>query len=400
MSKIIVLKPEEKVNFYCDSLFTGEDFLPGKGFLLSLKGKHLLGVRLQENKPVSSHLHGETTWSWPCETTILPGLIDCHLHLALHARARGSCPAVPLEHFDEHFDSLLQSGITAARDGGDAHFQGWRGALYSSRLRARDMPAPYIVSTGRAFFKEGYYGSLLGKGISHLAEAYSALEKFAGKGIKQAKILFSGIVSFNSLGKVGSPSFSRAEACSLVAKAHSLGLKVMAHASSDKAVQMALDAGADSIEHGYFVKSNTLARMAERQIPWIPTLAPVALQLQQKTFFSRQQLNVISATWERQSLGVLQASKLGVPLAVGTDAGAPGVAAGESFLKELQLLAGAGLSPLQVLRSATYEGAKVLGEQKELGLIKPGRKACLMVVKGNPLYNLDCLANPLLVLLP
>ena len=396
---IVTLQAEEKLNIYSDSLFTGEQFLPGKGFLLSLKGGCLTSICPAGRELIKDRLALEKTFSWPFQTTVMPGLVDCHLHLALNGRGKSTGNVFQPEDFQWLFKDLLQAGVVAARDGGDALCQGLQLARYSTRVKKSGLPVPLIISTGAALFKKGHYGSFLGKGFACMAEAFAMLEELGRKGVEQVKILFSGIVSFNSLGKVGPLPFSRKEAFFLVNKAHSLGLKVMAHASSDEAVQMALQAGADTIEHGYFVQQSTLEQMAEKQVPWIPTLAPVALQLEKNGLLGRRQRHIIAATWERQGRALLLAHRLGVPLAVGTDAGAPGVDFGRSVIKEMQLWAEAGLPLQQILRSATLEGARVMGKEKELGRIEPGKKPCLLVVRGNLREDLFGLEKPLLVII-
>lgn len=138
---------------------------------------------------------------------------------------------------------------------------------------------PEILSCGQAIYKKGRYGSFLGPGVSSLDEARQMIDSMCEQGVDWIKILVSGIVSFKEFGNVGFVQFSQTEINCLVDYAHSLGVPVMAHASSDEAVVLALNAGVDSVEHGYFLSTGSLKVMAERNIPWVPTVAPVANQV-------------------------------------------------------------------------------------------------------------------------
>ena len=181
-----------------------------------------------------------------------------------------------------------------------------------------------------------------------------------------------------------------------------MGLKVMAHASSVEGTALTVACGVDSLEHGYFVSRDTLARMAGRGIAWVPTLIPVAAQAREplRRNHSPGQLAVIEKTYRHQMAMVDAARGLGVVIGVGTDAGASGVRHGLSYAGELALLAEAGLSPAEVIRAATAGGARILGLEKQIGTVVPGMAACLIGVRGNPLENPDVLKKPVLALIP
>lgn len=323
--------------------------------------------------------------------TLVPGPVDCHVHLALDGRDFRAClekwhlPAKISLHIKKRLEENLKNGITCVRDGGD------RNALVLSFNSSKNSK-PHIMTSGAALRLKNMYGSFLGPGLEkhHIREAVSFI---AGKGANQIKVLVSGIVSFKEYGRVGRLQFDLPALQTIVGAAQDYGLKVMAHASSDRAVQICVQAGVHSIEHGYFISRDSLKIMAEKGIYWIPTVVPVANQLKgsRAGAFTRHEQNVIDRTYKRHLEMIPVARELGVPVAVGTDAGATGVLHGEGFHEELQLYTEAGLSPHEIIKTATIAGAKLLNINTGLEIGKPAR---FIAVEGNPLKDLSVLKKP------
>lgn len=327
---------------------------------------------------------------------LLPGLVDCHVHLAIDgtgfqkAMCRWENDEAMAENISQSIRAYLQHGIVAVRDGGDKECIG---------LKARDQfpnePSPIVRASGFAIRKEGYYGSFLGEGIKEIAEVKTRIKKLIQLGVNQIKVLVSGIVSFKEYAKVGAIQFTLQELKTIVEISHNYGLKVMAHASSDHAVRTAIEAGVDSIEHGYFSSEASLELMAERGIPWVPTVVPVYMQTLEpwKHAFSSEQFNIIERTYKLQLERIAKAASLGVMLGIGTDAGAAGVMHGESYFQELKLFKAAGLPNLAILQAAILNGAKIIGLENELGAIRPGKKPLLIAVSENPLKSPQALQH-------
>jgi len=323
--------------------------------------------------------------------TLVPGPVDCHVHLALDGRDFRGC----LEkwrsqreinlHIGEQLKTTLDCGITSVRDGGD------RSGLVLA-FKTSEKPKPYIRASGAALRLQGMYGSFLGPGLKQ-HQVREAVSFMARKGADQVKVLVSGVVSFKEYGRVGPVQFNLATLEKIVQTARYHGLKVMAHASSDQAVRNCVLAGVDSVEHGYFLTRDTLNMMAEKGIYWIPTVVPVANQLKEprSETLSPLEQKVIEKTYRRHLDMISLALELGVPVAVGTDAGAAGVLHGKGFHEELQLYAGAGLSPPEILKAATVEGSKLLGLNSGLEVGKPAR---FIAVEGDPLEDLRVLEKP------
>lgn len=329
--------------------------------------------------------------------TLLPGLIDCHVHLALDGRDfarslnRWDDPAAVFKSVRNLLADTLAAGVVAVRDGGDRR-------MLAFRCRAEKQSGtglPRVVACGMALRKTGGYGSFLGRGMAP-GDIPAAVAGLASQGIDQVKVLASGIVSFKQYGHVGHLQFEQGELNLICAAARSHGLKVMAHASSDDAVRAAVLAGAGSIEHGYFVSKETLYLMAERGTAWVPTFTPVASRLdgEMRLSHSPEEIAVIERTFRLHQEMVAYAHGLGVPVGVGTDSGASGVRHGLSYTSELKLLLDAGLPCEQVIQLATGKSAAITGTAPVFGSMAPGRPICAVAIRGNILKNISLLRKP------
>lgn len=316
--------------------------------------------------------------------TVAPGLLDCHVHLALDGvNSQSPHRSVLVDRIRQKLASDLAHGIVAVRDGGDRDDIG---LVCRDKVNNVELKGPVVMASGNAVRKKGEYGSFLGAGTTP-KELAKTMKKLLMKNINQVKVLVSGIVSFNEYGRVGRIQFSLQELEQIVQMAGEHGLKVMAHASSDEAVQLCIGAGVHSIEHGYFISEDSLKEMAERGIAWIPTVIPVAVQ-HQRVPCKIGKAEVIEHTYQRQLHMIGLAQHLGVLLGVGTDAGATGVEHGVGYMQELQLYQEAGLTLEETLLAATRNSAQIMGIKDSLGMIAPGRPAYLLLMEG------DIFANP------
>jgi imidazolonepropionase-like amidohydrolase len=197
----------------------------------------------------------------------------------------------------------------------------------------------------------------------------------------------------------GAPQLTVEEMRAGVEEAHKAGRKVAAHAYSVEAISNALDAGVDSIEHGSFLDAKTAERMREEGIYLVPTISVYAAmytkgpELGAPEYIQRKTPEVLDASREAFRLAL----EVGVPIAAGTDCGAPGHPHG-SLPEELRLMVEAGATPMQALRFGTAAAAELLGIGEELGRLEPGKKADFVAVAGNPLQDIDALRDVRLVL--
>ncbi len=395
LSKDYLLIPDLVWDGISANLSKGLAVFISKGIINRLIPFHALYEDTLENLEVV-HLNG---------ITLMPGLVDCHVHFAMDCEnllrtveqwenrpdlvERRTCKAAA---------DYVANGVLAVRDGGDKMKIG---------LKARDsinngeLPGPLVTAAGQAIFKKGRYGEFLGPGIETVDDALTQINILKEEGIDQLKIIISGLVSFKEFGVVGPAQFTIPELRALVNKAHSLGLKVMAHASSAEAVEVAVRSGIDSVEHGYFLATRQLKLMAEYRTAWIPTVAPLGnLVAGNHLPYEGADMDVIRKSYEIQLARIKEAFDLGVLLGVGTDAGANQVLHGYSYHDELGYYIVAGLSNHAVLCLATSVSAKIIGRDNEIGSIYPGRKPFLIGLPGNPLTSLNVLKKPEWVIMP
>ena len=238
---------------------------------------------------------------------VYPGLIDAHAHLDLDEGAG-------LDLF-ERVDRAASLGVAAIRDGGDRLCR----VLSERRRIEKDL---LLAASGTAIYRQGRYGSFLGRAVNTIDDVKTAICDLADSGVDQIKVLASGLVSLETFGQVGKPQFTEDELKGIVRLANGAGLDVMAHANGPDAVAWALNAGVRSVEHGYFMGAENINRLAGSGAVWVPTIQPLAALVKRETDSDRR--NRIQRIIDDQVGQLRLARKLGAKVAAGTDGGSPG----------------------------------------------------------------------------
>ncbi|HBW38289.1 amidohydrolase family protein [Desulfosporosinus sp. BICA1-9] len=312
---------------------------------------------------------------------LLPGWIDAHVHLALDSLDFYQClenwaqPCLIEENMQGFLRHYLERGIVAIRDGGDLPGFSW---LAKNRVNEGVWPGPKVISVHEAVNRVGMYGRFLGRGFKDILEWQAKERDFFDQGLDQLKVVVTGLIRFDDYQKVGPTQWSVADLKELVNAAHRLGTPVMAHASGDEGISMAITAGVDSIEHGYYMTTRQLERMREKGIAWVPTVAPIGNLLKYPNDrYSAHEINTLKRIQEAQLTKIQEAYHLNVRLGVGTDAGAYKVPHAESLYDEIDWMIQAGIPKLEVYRMATHENARILGSP-ELGRLDVGTPMSLL----------------------
>jgi imidazolonepropionase-like amidohydrolase len=319
--------------------------------------------------------------------SILPPFVDSHLHLAMsgtmdkqtreHQLVAGCDELEPV--IAQHLEQLFAHGVLAVRDGGDrencvsGYLQKYRGGTYPVRVQ----------TPGRAWHKQKRYGGLIGRYPGEnetLAQAYVRQKEHHD----YVKLVNSGLNSLKEYGRQTKPQFSLEEVRDLVRRAAEQGRKVMVHANGQQPVQDALEAGCHSIEHGFFMGRENLKRMADSDCVWVPTVCTMKAYAEileyQREYASA---DVARRNMQHQLEQLRMARELGVKVALGTDAGSPGVLHGESLFEEMKLFVKAGYDLSEAVQSATSIGADLLGVH-EIGRLQKGMPADFIVARGTP----------------
>lgn len=320
--------------------------------------------------------------------TILPALVDCHVHLAMSGtedpgfrqRQLGASfeeiKPVIAENLREH----LNHGVIALRDGGDHRGHTFR--FKKELINNNKISVPYINS-GKAWHAKGRYGRRIGRSPAQgVSLARSVLNESGGT--DHIKIIHSGLNSLTTYGLESFPQFDLEQLREAVETGNRLGLKTMVHANGKEAVRTAIEAGCHSIEHGFFMGDENLKRMAEKDVIWVPTLVPMAAYQRIAHLAGRPEGDMAKRNLDHQIQQVSGGMDYGVTIAAGTDAGCPGVFHGRAVGEEIGLLMSAGLSLEKAVQCATSHGAKLLDMEDTSGRIIPGMPASFIVVPGGP----------------
>jgi imidazolonepropionase-like amidohydrolase len=332
-------------------------------------------------------------------TTLLPGLVDLHVHVVWD----GSADPVATNDRDgeqltvikavEHARRTLLSGITTVRDVGSVADI----AITVARAAERGVfTGPRIVASGQTLIMTGGHDPFWGIMVDGADEALKAVRRqvYAEAGV--IKISATGGVYGRSSGEdVGQAELSRGEIEVICHEAHRFGLQVAAHAIGEDGIANAVHGGVDTIEHGHFITPELAEEMARRGTSLIPTLF-VYRQIATMPGIPAYTQEKAQAIVERHRLAVEFARDAGVVIGAGTDAGSP-LTPHPALVEELTCLVDVGLTPAEALRSATRDAAQILGLEHEIGTVEPGKAADLVVLGGDPTRDLEHLRDVRLV---
>lgn len=356
-----------------------------------------------EAPPGADLVAGLTPLQLP-EFTALPGLIDGHTHVTfgggeLDAAKRTAYQKQDAETLrrlaEQRIQIVGQLGVAAIRDGGDKDGVG----LALSRLTAGTEAPGFsarVFSPGAGIHRRGRYGAFFSRPVEDYADFDACVQGRAEEGADHIKIVPTGIINFAQGAVVAPPQFQTAEVAQFKSAAGARGKQLMAHASGALGIDAAIEGGADSIEHGYFITDEQLAKLRDRGTAWLPTFVPVQEQLEHADVMGwdaavRDNLRRIL---ENHARSLQRALTLGVNVLVGSDAGSCGVAHAEGLLREMELMQAAGMSALEVLCQATFGNQRSLPVQAGLGWFEAGRLSRFMLTEHDPLESVAALQRP------
>lgn len=331
--------------------------------------------------------------------TLLPGLTDAHTHFFLEGGELDpdkrsaflkQSPDELLDHAKKRLERLVRLGVMATRDAGDKNGVG----LALSKLcasRARPL-MPYVDSPGAAIHHRGRYGAFMAEPLEDCLTPRQCVEERVKAGSDRIKLIPTGIINFKKGAVTAVPQMSTEEIAELVAAAKLFGKQTLAHASGDVGIDHVINGNVDTIEHGFFLRDDQLAKMRDKEIAWVPTFAPVQ---EQGDHADRMGWDVevvanLMKILDAHAASLVKAHSMGVQIIAGSDAGSYGVAHGLGLLYELELMQRAGLSALAVINSATGAGSKRLAFKEKFGQIKPGFLSRFILTRHSPL---DDVAN-------
>lgn len=226
----------------------------------------------------------------------------------------------------EHLKIYQDRGITFVRDGGDA---------LGVSARAKELAPEYGIDYRTPVFaihKEGHYGSIVGKNFSTMPEFHKRVLEAKEQSADFIKIMTTGLLDFNAHGAITGTPLDATEVKEMVHIAHEEGMAVMSHTNGTYGVQVAVEAGVDSLEHGNYMNEESLAMLSESHTVWVPTLVTVRNLLGDGRYADETLRPIIETAEEN----VRKAFGLGVKVAPGSDAGAYRVLHGQGIQDEMQ----------------------------------------------------------------
>ncbi|MBQ6798964.1 MAG: amidohydrolase family protein [Oscillospiraceae bacterium] len=196
---------------------------------------------------------------------------DCHIHMVLdgicnYKEAMARHRAAPDEAFVRKTLAQYQkAGMTFLRDGGDKY-----GASVLAAKLAPEYGLTYLTPV-TPLHEEGRYGGFIGRGFSDLKEYRARIEEVRAEGAGFLKLMLSGLVDFNEYGKLSCEPVESEKIRELIHIGHEEGFPVMVHCNGSEPIRAAIEAGVDSLEHGYYMDQETLHLLAESDTVWVPT---------------------------------------------------------------------------------------------------------------------------------
>lgn len=335
--------------------------------------------------------------------TVLPGLIDLHTHLTGDPGGDFWKEATEPDEWGvvvgaKNARLTALAGFTTVREAGS----GQETAFSLRRGTAEGIiPGPRIIAAGPALSIIGGHAdtngfrpevnALLDTGYNCTGpvECAAKVRLASQNGADIIKITATGGV-LSQQGRGLEAHFTPEEMKAIADTAHSLGLKVMAHAHGARGIQQAAEAGIDTIEHGTYLDEAAAKAMRERGVVLVPTLMALegVSEGLGKGIYTPVVENKIRAVQPLMASLVARARQYGVTVAFGTDAG---VYQHGRNAEELALMKKQGMSDREVLASATTVAAKVLGMESQIGKLAPGFSADIIAVAGNPLRDVSVL---------
>jgi imidazolonepropionase-like amidohydrolase len=360
------------------------------------------GERIAEAGSTVTHPAGATIIDLG-DRTLMPGLMDVHVHLFLHPGAEDlqtvqeSVPErTVLATLAARED--LMAGFTAERDMG-TEGAGSADTAVRNAINRGLIPGPRLRISGNAVDLLGGHEDAIGYNpaqqvlsnatyANNAAELVTVIRQQFKEGADFIKIYETGRDAFRE-GHFSTPyQYTEAELRAAVEEAARVGKRVAVHATGEPGTGYAARAGVASIDHAYQLSDETMRLMREKQIFAVPTFAIVE-------YFAEHAASPAQAERERQMIA-FHADQFGkqlaagVPIAMGSDVGPfpHGTQA-----REFELMVKYGMTPLAALQAGLLNGAKLLGWQGQIGVLKPGYFADVIAVEGDPLQDIGALSK-------
>jgi imidazolonepropionase-like amidohydrolase len=336
--------------------------------------------------------------------TIMPGMIDCHLHFCLNGEAdfnqlliQSSLSTYAIKAVN-YVKRTIESGFTTVREvGSPAHI----GISLRDAVKKGIIPGPRILTSGQPLSITGGHGTFfppwihsdfnLGLFADGVEEVRKAVRTLIGSGVDLIKLLATGGV-MDIATSPGAQNYNLDELKVAAEEAHKLGKRVAAHVEGLSGAKDCIRAGIDTLDHGIELDDEAIQMMIDKGTFLVPTLlapyniAKYGVKGGIPEFAVKKDLEVI----KEHTKSFKRAYHAGVKIAMGTDTGTPFSRHGENA-KELELMVNNGMSPMDAIMSTTRVASEALGLEKSIGTLEKGKLADLIILDGDPLTDITLL---------
>ena len=384
----------------CGALVDGTGVAPLRGATLVLEGDTIVAVDPTGAVPRGADVIDASG------LTVLPGLIDCHVHLtnsqeSIQQRLLTPYSLVVARTF-ANARATLEAGFTTVRDAAGAP----RGVKLA--IEQGLFPGPRLRITVSALAQTGGHGdATMPSGVSIRAgspehpvtvvdgveQVRKATRELVRAGADHIKLATSGGV-MSPASEPGATGFAPEEIAVIVYEARAAGKPTMAHAQATQGIKNAVLGGVDSIEHGIYLDEEVVDEMCRRSTFLVPTLvAPLWVLRRAESdpeSIPPYALRKAKEVREAHHANFRMAVEKGARIALGTDSG---VGPHGTNAEELQLMVQAGMTPMAALVAATRTAAECVGLGHLTGTLEPGKRADVLAVDGDPLADVTLLQN-------
>ena len=329
--------------------------------------------------------------------TLLPGLIDCHVHLCWRGEAdvvkavEQETPIETLLKASRSAGQTLEAGVTTVRDVGS------RDHLIFALKKAIDnglTPGPRIIGAGLAIcMVGGHLRRVIAQEVEGVAQVRQVVRQQIVAGAEVIKVIASGGV----LTPGTSPEQAQMtldELSAAVDEAKRAGRKVAAHAHGASGIKNEIHAGVHSIEHATLMDEEAASLFEKHAVYMVPTLSALATTgaCRRGCGIPDDALEKAKAMTKRHQSSFRQAHQRGLLIAMGTDAGTPFNYHGDNA-QELERMVAYGMSPMEAILTSTSAAARLIGIDDQVGTIEPGKQADIVFIEGNPLKKINLLRD-------
>ncbi len=375
------------------TLLSGGLAFDGAGKLLEQHGVLVEGTQIAAVAPVDEFQGFTGARVDTTGHTLLPGLIDCHVHLTLGSE---NDPGSVLDKLTpgqitmralKHAQASLDGGVTAVRDCGGKDFLEFAVRDACNRGEQR---GPTIRAAGRVICMTGGHGNRYGRVADGVDEVVRAVREQVHAGCDLVKMMATGGVMTPGVDPQDA-HYSAEEMAAGIHEAHRFHRTAASHAQGAEGVLNAVRGGVDSIEHGIFIDDRCIEEMLERHVYLVPTLSALAHMREKRDRIPAYMAEKVEQIGDIHAHAIKAYYDAGGLLAMGTDAGTPFNHHGENA-QEVGYMVDIGINPTDALTIATGNGAALM-RLADRGRIAPNMQADLLLVSGNPTQDISNVAD-------